>query len=431
MDQIGFLDAAPLEPRTARSVVQPRVESALTRPIRVLHIVADLRTGGAETMLAQVISNSNRKIFQHQVLSMRSAADIGEILRGQNIKIDVLGVNVWLGGIFKIFTMRRIIKGFQPDIIHTWLYHANVVGGLAGISWSDARVVWGLHSGWLSRNHTKWLTRFMRRIGGWLSGLVPDSILCCTHSVQEFHAGLGYKLEKLVIVSNGVDLERFYPDCDARLELRREWSATENQLVIGMVARLDPQKDFRTFLDAAVIVRRAYPNARFILCGSGFDGDNAQITKELSRRHLEGHVTLLGFRSDVQRVMAALDVLVLSSRYGEALPLVVMEAMACGLPVVASDLGDIQRITGGWGKTVSPGSAQEFAEAMIAYARLSEEERSRLALNARERIAEMFSLGSAVHQHETLYRRLAEMGASVTQSADGWLIGDVNRHPAG
>lgn len=429
MDHIEPLETALSEPRTAVRVIEPGVEAFTTLPrIRVLHIVADLRTGGAEIMLARLINNSDSRIFEHHILSMRSAGDFRQMAQNKQVSICVLGINGWLSGVFHIFSLRRAIRKFRPHVIHTWLYHANVVGGVSGRLWSNAKIVWGLHSGWLSHNHTKRLTLLMRRVGGWLSGWVPDSIICCAHSVKEVHAGLGYTPDKLAIVSNGVELDRFYPDNLARQILRSEWRIAPDQLTIGMIARFDPQKDVCTFLEAASIVRRYYPNVRFILCGPGFDPNNQEVIEQLKRRHLLQHVTLLGFRSDIPRVMAALDTLVLSSRYGEALPLVVMEAMACGLPVVASDIGDIQRITGRWGTTVTPGSAGEFAEAILAYARLTEDKRRELSLNARQRVAEMFPLAKAIDQHEALYRHLLEVTTTSTKSTVGWLVGDIRQN---
>ena len=385
----------------------PSPDAAEKNPrTRVLHIVPDLRTGGAETMLVRLINSGDQSEFEHQILSLRSRGDFDAILEEAAIQVDALGIRGWRDGLLKLASIRRIIRAFRPDIVHTWLYHANVIGGVAAITWSDANIVWGLHSGWLAINHTKRLTRIMRAIGARLSGWIPDDIICCAHSVREFHAGLGYASDKLTIVPNGVELDRFHPDEFARRKLRSEWEVAPSQPLIGMVARFDPQKDFRTFLDAAAIVRDYQPNTRFVLCGPGFETSNDSIIQELKQRNLLQNFILLGFRTDIPRVMAALDIFVLSSLYGEALPLVVIEAMACGVPVVASDIGDIQRAIGRWGKAVQPRSPQQFAEAILHYVRLSEEERRSVAISARERVATMFPLSSAVDQHEALYRHV-------------------------
>jgi glycosyltransferase involved in cell wall biosynthesis len=139
------------------------------------------------------------------------------------------------------------------------------------------------------------------------------------------------------------------------------------------------------------------------LCGRGFSADNTVLTEELERRNLRQDVILLGLRYDVPRIMAALDTLVLSSLFGEALPLVVIEAMACGVPVVATDMGDLQRVIGGWGIVAQAQSADQFADGILWYARLSPAEKRRVMVNARERIAAMFPLSSAIDQHEALY----------------------------
>src|SRR3984957_3464786 len=427
MDQLRPFQARLSASRPARDMLQsPAAGETFTRT-RVLHIVPDLRTGGAETMLVRLIHNGDRSQFEHQVLSLRSKGDFGAILEQASIRVDALGIRGWADGVLKLAALRRIIRSFRPDIVHTWLYHANVIGVVAAFMWSDAGVVWGLHSGWLAINHTKRLTRIMRAIGAQLSGWLPKNIICCAHSVREFHAGLGYARDKLTIVPNGVELERFHPDEFARRKLRSEWDVSPSQLLIGMVARFDPQKDFCTFLDAAVIVRRQHPNARFILCGPGFEPSNEQVVQELGKRNLQQNFILLGFRSDIPRVMAALDTLVLSSVYGEAFPLVVIEAMACGVPVVASDIGDIQRAIGRSGKAVQPRSPRQFAEGILYYARLPDEERRSVAASARERVATMFTLSSAVDQHEALYRNVSGPTPSVATPVEPLPIGDQVR----
>jgi glycosyltransferase involved in cell wall biosynthesis len=416
-DLASLLNPEPDYPATLE-VIEPRGSEKLGSRIRVLHIVADLRTGGAETMLIGLIKNSDPYAFEHRVLSMRSRGDFETILKQLDIRIDALGIHSWLDGLAKIGEIRKIVRDFRPDIVHTWLYHANVIGGIAGSLWSDAKIVWGLHCGWLSSYHTKRLTRLMRMIGAKLSNFVPHNIICCAYSVREFHAGIGYNRAKLAIVGNGVELTRFAPSEIARAELRRELNVSPNQLLVGMIARFDPQKDFRTFIEAAVIVRRRYPDARFVLCGPGFETSNEAVVSELREKGLEESFVLLGLRSDVPRLMAALDTLVLSSLYGEALPLVVIEAMACGVPVVASDIGDIQRAVGPYGRVVQPRLPREFAEGITYYAGLTPEQRQLNATNARARVASMFSLPSVIRQHEALYRRLVK-NSPATLDADG------------
>src|SRR5882672_11466338 len=179
MDQVSHLQARSSEQRQVLELLQLPGLSGKYRRTRILHIVPDLRTGGAETMLVRLIDNGDLARFEHRVLSLRSKGDFGGVLEQASIQVDALGIRGWADGLLKLAALRRIIRSFRPDIVHTWLYHANVIGGVAAFVWSDARIVWGLHSGWLAINHTKRLTRLMRAIGAWLSGRNPDSIICC------------------------------------------------------------------------------------------------------------------------------------------------------------------------------------------------------------------------------------------------------------
>jgi len=371
-----------------------------------LHIIPDLWTGGAETMLARMIYDSDPSIFEHQVLSLRSIGDIGPELQAAGIKVEALGVQAWSKGILKLHSFRRTLRDYQPHIVHTWLYHANVVGGVAARLWSGAKVVWGLHCGRLDTKQTKYRTRLMRQLGGRLSSFVPDRIICCAHSVEEVHAELGYAGDKLVVIPNGVDVASFHPDARARDQLRAELGIDADQFLVGMVGRHDPQKDYISFLNAAQLALKERPDLRFLLCGRGFETDNDAVNQALDARGLRQHVVRLGFRSDMPRVMASLDALVLSSSYGEAFPLVVIEAMACGVPVIASDIGDIRQMIGRCGIAVPAKSSEQFAAGILHYAGLSAVDYRLVQSDARERVGTLFSLEAAVNRHEALYREV-------------------------
>ncbi|HWD58485.1 MAG TPA: glycosyltransferase [Stellaceae bacterium] len=374
--------------------------------IRLLHIIPDLWTGGAETMLAQLIAKSDRAKFEHQVLSLRSVGDVGPTLREHGVTVDALGVHAWSAGLLKLPSFRHTIQTYRPHVVHTWLYHANVVGGAAARLWSDAKLVWGLHCGPLDIAQVKYRTRLMRWLGGRMSGPLPDRIICCAHSVEAVHAELGYARQNLTVIPNGVDVARFHPDPRAREALRAELGIGAGEFLVGWVGRYDPQKDYATFLDAARAALDVQPNLRFLLCGRGFEADRGEVTRALAARGLLDRFIRLGFRTDVPRVMAALDAFALSSSYGEAFPLVIIEAMATGLPVVATDVGDTRTMIEGCGITVPPRAPAALAAGIVEVARLPAEDYRTLQDEARERVATMFSLEAAVGRHEALYREV-------------------------
>lgn len=383
-------------------------------PARVLHIVPDLWTGGAEVMLAQLIEHTDTA-FEHRLLSLRSLGDIGPRLEAAGIHVEALNIHGWLAAIFKLFRLRRVIRNYRPDIVHTWLYQGNVAGGLAARLSSDARVVWELHCGPLESS--KYRTRLIRWLGGKLSAFIPDRIICCANSVKEAHAELGYADCKMLVIPNGIDTERFSGDKSAGERLRTELNVSESQFLVGLIGRHDRQKDFSTFLNAAEIALKQKPNLRFLLCGRGFEPERESVKQALDVRSLHPHVTCLGFRADIPSVMAALDALAISSSYGEALPLVAIEAMASGIPIIATDIGDIKQAVADAGLTVPVRSPQSLASAILHYASLSEDDYRSVQAYARERAVQLFSVNATVERRKSLYLQLSDRmaGAVVTQ----------------
>ncbi|MBT9173999.1 MAG: N-acetyl-alpha-D-glucosaminyl L-malate synthase [Syntrophomonadaceae bacterium] len=219
------------------------------------------------------------------------------------------------------------------------------------------------------------------------------------------HAELGYVRDKMTVIPNGFDLEVFKPDPASRLSVRRELGLPEDAVLVGLVARFDRQKDHRNFVHAAGKVAAEYPGARFLLCGSGVTAENRELDGWLRAAGVRDRCHLLGQREDVPRLMAALDVAV-SSSLGEAFPLVVGEAMSCGVPCVVTDVGDSALIVGDTGKVVP---SEDFAALACGIGELLEagaERRSLLGEAARRRIGEHVSLPDMVAAYERLYREI-------------------------
>lgn len=219
---------------------------------------------------------------------------------------------------------------------------------------------------------------------------------------------LGYKPTSYRIIPNGFDLERFRPDPIARQMVRNELHIPHHAPVVGLIARFDPQKNHLGFLQAARYVAEQMPEVHFILAGRNVDPQNPQLSLAVSSLNLANRVHLLGQRHDVPRLMAALDVLALSSSYGEAFPSVLGEAMACGAPCVVTDVGDSALIVGDTGRVTPPGDMRALAQALVEVLTMPEEERSALGMRARERIAQRFEISKVVAEYERLYEELYE-----------------------
>jgi len=211
----------------------------------------------------------------------------------------------------------------------------------------------------------------------------------------------------MIVITNGFDPAAFRPDPVARQSVRRELGTGADTPLVGLVARFDPQKNHRGFLQAAAILHTRLPGCHFLLCGADITWENPQLAQWIDASGIRDQCHLLGERSDVPRLMAALDVVSSAAAFGEAFPLVIGEAMACGVPCVVTDVGDSATIVGETGVVVPPSDPQALAD---GWGRLllsmSAEERCQLGLAARRRVEERFGLERTVEQYLSLYETL-------------------------
>ena len=306
-----------------------------------------------------------------------------------------------------LIRLTRLLRSLRPDVVQTWLYHADLIGGLAAKLAGGVPVAWGLHLGNLAPELNKRSTLMTARACARLSGVLPKAIVCCAEATKASHTEIGYRTDRMVVIPNGFDLNQFRPDAVARNRIRQELSVAADAVLVGLVARLDPQKDHKTFVQAAGLLASFRPDVRFLLCGAGVTWDNQHLASWIEAAGLRDRVHLLGRRDDMAAVQAALDISCSSSR-GEAFPLAVGEAMAAGIPCVVTDVGDSAVIVGDTGRVVPAGDPAAMAAAMKAMVALGHAGRDQLGVSARRRIAERFSLERMNARYESLYADLSQ-----------------------
>jgi glycosyltransferase involved in cell wall biosynthesis len=375
--------------------------------IRVLHVITGLRTGGAEMMLYKLVSRTNRNDFGHEVVSLGESGPIGSKIASLGIRVSSLGMRRRPSGVLAgtaILTV-RVVRN-RPDIVQTWMYHADLLGGIAARLARRVAVVWNVQASDLDSRHIRRSTIWTARACAKASGLLPDRILCCAESVREIHAALGYQRNRMQVIHNGFDVDEFRPDGLAREALRKELGLPSGSLLIGMVARFDPMKDHRTFVEAASVLNRERVDVAYVLCGDGVTWDNRQLSGWIENAGLRARFYLLGRRDDMPRICAALDVASLCSFYGEGLPNVIGEAMACGVPCVVTDVGGCASLVDGTGLVVSARNPAGLAGAWRQLLDMAAEQRRRMGSAARCRIEQTFGIGRVVAEYEAVYREL-------------------------
>ncbi|MDB5540762.1 MAG: glycosyl transferase family 1 [Devosia sp.] len=380
--------------------------------MRVCHVITGLGDGGAEAVLFRLctaVADVKDGIpHTHHVISLSGPGRYGSMLAAQGVRVDCLDMprgQLTLAGLLKLF---RLLRRERPDIVQTWMYHANLVGGVMGRLLGIRNVVWGLHHNFLDSASASRTTRLVNWCCARLSHVVPRSIVSCSQQGAVTHAALGYAASKFAVIPNGYDLSQFSTDDRARATLRSEWRVAPDTFLIGMVARWHPVKDHPNLLAALtkLVANRISP-WRCVLIGTGTGADNIQLRDRIAELHLDGQIVMLGHRGDIAATMNALDLHALAS-YSEGFPNVVAEAMACGTPCVVTDVGDASYIVDDTGWVVPPRMPEALANAIAAAMEAARDNTAwaNRRVACRARVVEEFSLSRMVSSYQRVWHEI-------------------------
>lgn len=383
------------------------MQTETRNPLKVAHVIAGLGTGGAEMMLLKLLTSIDKGRFASVVVSLTGLGDLGARIEPLGVPVIPLNMSPSLPSPDKLLRLVRLLRKEKPDVVQTWMYHGDLLGGIAARLAGAGAVVWNVQNGTIDARTTKRTTRWVIRACAILSKRLPEAIVCCSPEVRGIHAALGYDEARMTVIPNAVDPGVFAPDATARESVRKELGISASSLLVGIFARFDPQKDHETFFRAAGDVAARFANVDFVLCGRGIESSNAQLQEWSDAAGVRGRTHLLGLRKDIPRLTAALDAAVLSSSYGEGLANSVLEAMSCGVPCIVTDTGGNGSLVGKTGRVVPTRDPVSLAAAMADIVSMDEEARRKLGAKARMRIEAEFSLASVVRRYEELYQRLA------------------------
>ncbi|HEY7962132.1 MAG TPA: glycosyltransferase [Solirubrobacteraceae bacterium] len=374
--------------------------------IRVTHVISGLELGGAETMLYRLLDASDRARFEHSVISLSSFGPLAPSIAALEVRVSALGMR---RGRLQARPLGRLARGLasrRPHVVHTWMDHANLLGGLLARAGrgprSGAKVLWGVH-GSLHPRESKRSSRVTSRACTVIARRVPDRVVSCSQRLAEMLVEQGYDAGRMTVIPNGFDLSWFRPEPARGRALRAQLGVGETETIVGLAGRYHPQKDHRSFVRAAGIVARARADVRFLLCGSGVEGANRELMGWIAQAGIAQRCILLGPVADMRDVFNAIDLLVCSSSFGEAFPLVLGEAMACGLPCVTTAVGDAAAIVGDAGRVVPIRDPGALAEEILSSLSMSPAERQAAASAARARIEERYDLAAVTTAFERLY----------------------------
>ena len=371
--------------------------------MQVLHIITGLGDGGAEALLYRMCRFD--KEHNHIVISIMDEQKYGPLLNEIGVVVHTLNFpkgKIKISGFFKLY---RLIKQIKPDVVQTWLDHADMIGGIVARLAGIKNIVWGVHHTALVKGESKLSTIFISKINIFLSYFIPKKIIYCAQESKKAQEKIGYKKAIGVVVLNGYDIEGFTQNDSLSAEIRNDLCINADSFLIGHVGRYDPQKDLSNLIEAFALLNQKKLDFDAVIVGSNLDNNNHDLLSMLNKNGLSKVVHLLGRRDDINAIMNGIDLFVLSSK-SEAFPNVLNEAMLCGTPCVTTDVGDAGKIVRDTGWVVRPKDSEALANAIINASEEKESNKSiwlQRKIACRKRVVENFSLEKMVKEYKKVW----------------------------
>lgn len=365
-----------------------RAEIPVTSPRRIMHVITGLGSGGAEGQLALLAARQRADGLAPVVVTLVSGGPNEAKLAAAGVTVKTLGMARGRPSPGAVIRLARLIRRRRPDILQSWLFHADLLALFALVLSGRRRgtpLVWSSRCSDMDFDRYRPALKLVVRACALLSRF-PVAVAANSAAGRDFFRRLGYRPKAFPVIANGVETQRFRPDAAARAEVRRMLGIEEDAPVLALVGRVDPMKDHDTFFRAL---------DRLPDCIALAIGEGAETLPDLPNLHR------LGMRDDVPRLLAACDVIVSSSAFGEGFSNAIAEGMATGLPAVATDVGDARTIVGDTGTIVPPRDPDALARAVAEI--LARPDRRELGRAARERIVQRYSVDRMAAAYATLY----------------------------
>lgn len=370
--------------------------------IRIVFLINSLRIGGAERQLVELVHHLNKGRYEVSVITFYEGGELRPLVTSlPNVAVYNLGKQSRYGWLRPLWRLYRLISHIRPHIIHGYMGVANELAILLGFLFK-AKAIQGIRASNMALDNYGFLSRFSFRVGAFISKYA-DLIIFNSYSGRDYHLQQGYCGERAVVIANGIDTERFMPNRQKRTQIRREWGLEDSHILVGLVGRIDPMKGHELFFKAAVLLLQQNSNFRFVCIGSGSETNKKKLQTRICELGITSFVQLLDSRNDMPAVYNALDIVVLASLFGEGFPNVIGEAMACGVPCVAADVGDVARIINDTGIVVERNNAAALAEGCL---HILQQDSLKLTLQIRQRIINHFTVMHLAEQTSEQFEAL-------------------------
>ncbi len=369
--------------------------------MKVLHVITGLNVGGAENMLAKLIEQGGEDT--PEVLSLLPPGPIAERIKAQGVAVHTLGMRRGIAGPGAMISLPRLVRRIAPDLIHGWMYHGNLAASFARYrTGRTVPLVWNIRHSIPDLALESRQTRVQLKLSARISR-GPEAVVYNAHVSRGQHEAIGYSPDRGVVIPNGFDTARYAPQRAARDTAKAAFGFAEGALRVACVARLHPMKDQARLVEAVAAARAQGCDIHLVLVGHGLEDPPAELRRLIEGSIPANRITTCGARFDVADWLPGMDLLAVPSAWGEAFPNVIGEALSCGVPVVATDVGDSARIVGEEGLIVPPMNTAALTEAILALAARPAAEREAMGQTGRERVVRDYSLAKIGARYSDLH----------------------------
>ena len=371
--------------------------------MKLLHIITSLGDGGAELTLFKICKYDT--INNHVVISLKDQGKYYSLLNKLGVKVFCLNMSFF--SIYKFFFLINLIRSLKPDIVQTWLVHADFLGGIAARLAGVKNIIWNVRYSNIEISKSKLNTVLILKLLSILSYSIPQLIIIVSKKAKKIYKIKGYDKKKLKFIPNGYDLSILKINKIQKINFHKKINLRKTIPIIGNVARYDQQKDHLNLLHALSIIQSKKINFFCILVGSNIDQKNLNLSSEIKKLKLSNSVKLLGRKNNISEVMNGIDIHVLSSSYGEGFPNVLAESMACGTPCITTNVGDSALIVGKTGWVVPPKNKIKLAKAIeIALSEIGTANWNKRCTKARLTIKKNFSINKMLKSYNDAWIRI-------------------------
>lgn len=358
---------------------------------RILFLVRSLNYGGTERQLVMLATGLKASGVPVRVATFYDGGSLRDELACHGVECRSLKKRSRWDVVRFSWRWIRVVLDCRPSVLYAFLGSANLMAIVAKPWLGHTKIVWGVRASNMELKRYGRLDRLLYWIECRLSRFA-DLIVVNSCAGRDYAIAHGFPSAKLIVIPNGIDVERFRPDRTARERFRKGLGVADAESLIGLVGRIDPMKGHATFLRAAAILLNERQDVRFICVGEGPETYRGTLLSLAGELELNGKVIWAGATGDMEAVYNSLDIVTCCSSYGEGFSNVIGEAMACGVPCVVTDVGDAKRIVGDAGYVVMADDPMALAEAWCKVLEIGDAERVKLGQHARERITQHFSL---------------------------------------